>query len=125
MAAKSKPWTEAEQRACIKAYHAMLYRECTHSVNKAAVNRWLRGESKDSDHHVIAEAFKENPYWPVSANGALAKRSRGSLEMKMMNISAARAELGLPQINGYKPLGNIQTSLKLMVADEAGLNGRD
>ena len=41
----------------------------------------------------------------------LTGRSRGSIEMKHQNISAVLMRLGLPWINGYKPLVNFQNAL--------------
>ncbi len=38
-------------------------------------------------------------------------RSAGSIERKHQNISAVLQELGLPWIDGYKPLGNFQDAL--------------
>jgi hypothetical protein len=43
-------------------------------------------------------------------------RSDGSVERKHQNISAVLIELGLPYIDGYKPLGNYQRMLKDSVA---------
>ena len=45
-------------------------------------------------------------------------RSHGLVERKHQNISAIMQELGLPWINGYKPLGNFQRAL-LDAVDEA------
>ena len=39
------------------------------------------------------------------------RRSPGSIERKHQKISAVLQELGLPWINGYKPLGNFQDAL--------------
>ncbi len=41
----------------------------------------------------------------------LTGRSRGSIEMKHQNISAVLMRLGLPWIDGYKPLINFQNAL--------------
>ncbi len=55
----------------------------------------------------------------------LTGRSHASVEKKHQNISAVMIELGLPYIDGYKPLGNYQTKLyeiaASMVADDPGL----
>lgn len=45
-------------------------------------------------------------------------RSRGSVEFKHANISAALLELGYPYIDGYKPRGNFQKTLLLDVIEE-------
>ncbi len=39
-------------------------------------------------------------------------RSRGSVEFKFANVSAALEDLGLPRVGGYKPLSNYQASLR-------------
>ncbi len=41
----------------------------------------------------------------------LTKRSRGSIEFKHQNISAVLLRLGLPWIDGYKPMPNFQGAL--------------
>jgi len=41
----------------------------------------------------------------------LTGRSRGSIEFKHQNISAVMVRLGLPWIEGYKPLANFQAAL--------------
>ena len=42
----------------------------------------------------------------------LDNRTRGAVERKHQNISAILIELGFPYINGYKPLGNVQSMLR-------------
>ena len=44
-------------------------------------------------------------------------RSKGSIEMKHMNVSSILNDLGLPYINGYKPYCNTQQLLKDLVAE--------
>lgn len=105
-------WTEAECDACIQAYGWMLLQETAGiTYSKAAVNRVLRGEQKDFDH--LSTRTSEHIQGRIDAK--LAARSRGSIEAKMMNISAARESLGLPIIKGYKPLKNMQALLKQRV----------
>jgi hypothetical protein len=48
----------------------------------------------------------------------LSKRTNGSIERKHQNISAALIELGMPYIEGYKPLGNYQRLLFDVVASQ-------
>ena len=53
-------------------------------------------------------------YNKAERNAALQKligRSRGSIEFKHQNISAALMHLGLPWIRGYKPMANFQHAL--------------
>ena len=47
-------------------------------------------------------------------NGFAAERGRtkGSVEAKLMNISAARQDLGLPLVIGYKPLANMGADVR-------------
>ena len=39
-------------------------------------------------------------------------RSKGSVEAKLMNLSAARIEMGLPIVDGYKPLQNMGADVR-------------
>ena len=76
-------WTADEICAAVDAYKSMLNKELVgEKFNKAEVNRELRG-------------------------GALAQRSRGSIEMRMCNISAVLEANGQPYISGYKPRKNV------------------
>lgn len=47
----------------------------------------------------------------------LANRSEASIELKHQNISAVLIDLGCPYISGYKPLGNYQELLYMVIAD--------
>ena len=123
-----KPWNENEQAAIVAAYNAMLAIEATgYKYNKAAINRYLRGEDAKTDRgrepdrlavnavfdlRTMAEHKAGVPAPVQPARGSLAARSRGSLELKLMNISAARADLKLPTVKGYKAAGNYQKSLR-------------
>lgn len=54
------------------------------------------------------------PYVKLQHNRALqglTGRAAGSIERKHQNISAVLVRLGLPWINGYKPLANFQNAL--------------
>lgn len=54
------------------------------------------------------------PYVKAQRNAALQKltsRSKGSIEFKHQNISAILLEIGLPWIQGYKPMNNYQNKL--------------
>lgn len=48
----------------------------------------------------------------------LSGRTDGSIERKHQNISAALIELGMPYVEGYKPLSNYQQLLFDVVADQ-------
>lgn len=78
-------WSDIENEAVVVSYFTMLSDELSgRRYNKAAQNRVLQDQIG---------------------------RSRGSIEFKLSNVSAACVGLGLPFINGYKPLFNFQMSL--------------
>lgn len=84
----STAWSDTELAVTIKAYLRMLYAELNGvSYNKAATNRELR-------------------------SGPLANRTKGSIEFRMQNISAALYELKMPYIAGYLPARNIGSTVK-------------
>ena len=108
-------WTELEQRACVQAYQELLMAErAGEPMSKAAVNRWLRGDASKAPADAKVCGLQSDRPLPF---GALSARSRGSVEMKMMNISAARIALGLDVIAGYKPFGNAQKSLTQFIQE--------
>ena len=80
-------WTEAENRAIVDDYLAMLAQESA-------------GQPYSKKDHRIAL---------IQSMGAT--RSPGSVERKHQNVSAVMLQLGLPYIKGYKPLPNIQQAL--------------
>lgn len=81
----SSDWSDIENDAILASYFTMLGDELLgRGYNKAAQNRAL--------HEQIG-------------------RSRGSIEFKFCNVSAACIGLGLPTIKGYKPRFNFQMSL--------------
>jgi len=111
------PWTPAENAALVSLYFAMLDRAIkAQPYNKAAMIR--KAQNGDFDGLVSD-----------NMNGPLALRSRGSIEAKLMNASAAHADLltaggkstdGPHQTmaaHGYKAWGNYQASLKQAMAD--------
>ncbi|WP_245281662.1 DUF3883 domain-containing protein [Ensifer sp. ZNC0028] len=78
-------WTETENDAIVASYFSMLSAELSgRPYNKALQNRVLQG--------------------------ALG-RTRGSIEFKHCNISAAAKGFGLPILSGYQPRFNFQMSL--------------
>lgn len=80
-------WSDAEIQAAVDAYLSMLSREQSgQKVNKAHENRVLR-------------------------EGALAGRTKGSVEFRMQNISTVLVELGRDRIEGYKPAKNVGTNV--------------
>jgi hypothetical protein len=60
-----------------------------------------------------------NPYKKSAQRKALepqlSGRSKGSVEFKHQNVSAVLVEMGLPYVEGYKPLGNYQALLATAV----------
>jgi len=99
-------WSDTENDAIVAAYFSMLSDELLgRPFNKAAQNRALQQQLG---------------------------RSRGSIEFKLCNVSAACLGLGLPIIKGYLPRFNVQMSLAEAAARwlarhpewEAGLHGK-
>ena len=86
-------WTNGEIDAALSAYLQMLRAEVAGKpFNKAETNRSLR-------------------------NGALAKRSRGSVEYRMANISAVLKNLNRRWIKGYKPAVNVGSNVEERILD--------
>ena len=82
-----KAWTDTEIKIICNIYASMLIMEMEHlKFNKSAIRR--------------------------ATLPKLDGRSAGSYEMKCCNISAAMIDLGLPWIQGYKPLKGYQSALK-------------
>jgi 5-methylcytosine-specific restriction protein A len=76
-------WTDIEIQAAVDSYLSMLSREQSgQKVVKTEENRILR-------------------------EGALAGRTKGSVEFRMQNISTVLEELGRARIAGYKPAKNV------------------
>jgi Protein NO VEIN, C-terminal len=88
---RREDWTEAENRAIVDDYLAMLALESTGKPYSKTVHRKALIESMGGT------------------------RSPGSIERKHQNISAVMLQLGLPYIKGYKPLPNIQQALLIEV----------
>lgn len=81
----SGDWSSAENDAVVAAYFAMLSEELSgRRCNKAERNRALQQKTG---------------------------RSRGAIEFKLCNVSAACVGLGLPIIRGYQPRLNFQMCL--------------
>ncbi len=81
----SNDWSNSENDAAVASYFAMLSDELSgRRYNKAAANRTLQEQIS---------------------------RSRGSIEFKLCNVSAACKGFGLPTIKGYRPRFNFQMSL--------------
>lgn len=86
-------WSEVEIQAAVDAYLSMLSREQSgQKVNKAHENRALR-------------------------EGALAGRTKGSVEFRMQNISTVLVELGRDRIEGYKPAKNVGANVERSIRE--------
>jgi hypothetical protein len=91
--APGENWSEREVREAVRSYLDMFERELNDEpYNKAEQRRILLPK--------------------------LEGRTKGSIERKHMNISAALNQLGFPSIDGYKPLGNLQSLLLDVLAEE-------
>ncbi|WP_433736776.1 HNH endonuclease [Pseudomonas putida] len=86
-------WSAAEIQAAVDAYLSMLSREQNgQAINKAYENRVLR-------------------------EGALAGRTKGSVEFRMQNISTVLVELGRARIEGYKPARNVGANVATSIRE--------
>lgn len=89
---KRRNWTEKEQRIIVRVYfHMLACQQHGAKYNKAQFCRDTLPKLND--------------------------RTRGSYEMKLMNISAAMVSLGLPIVKGYKPYGHAQKSLQVFIRE--------
>ena len=82
---KRKAWTDADMKKLMGVYNGFLAAE-------------LKGEA----------------YTKASAVRSLAAdmdRTKGSIEAKMMNVSAVLRDHGKPFVNGYKPLPNYSKTM--------------
>ena len=98
-----KPWTDAENAACITLYFTMLDAAIDGTpYNKAAMIRDVQQHESDDG----------GPSYP----GPLVARSRASIEFKLCNATACHASIipGAVTMNGfgYRALGSYQKSLK-------------
>ncbi|MFV0930286.1 HNH endonuclease [Pseudomonas jessenii] len=96
-------WSVTELEAAVDAYLNMLELEKSgQKFNKAHENRVLR-------------------------EGALAGRTEGSVEFRMLNISTVLERMGKRRIHGYKPAphvgSNVENSIRDVLADRGVLAG--
>ena len=94
---KRQPWTPADNRAVIDLYNKFL--------------GWQQSGTKyQKAKHVRALAEKQS-------------RSHGSVEAKLMNVSAVRQNLlKLEIVTGYKALNNYAHDLAEMICDDNGVD---
>jgi hypothetical protein len=120
---KKAPWTTEENAALCVLYFAMLDKaKRGESYNKAAMVRAaISGIGPRDLSHDTARDFADFA-------GKLANRSRGSIEAKLMNASAAHRDLnqasgisGYSAITmdgyGYRCLSNYQAALKAAMTE--------
>jgi 5-methylcytosine-specific restriction protein A len=92
-------WSEVEIQAAVDAYLSMLSREQNgQAINKAHENRVLR-------------------------EGALAGRTKGSVEFRMQNISTVLVELGRKRIEGYKAAKNVGANVTTSIREALNAPG--
>jgi 5-methylcytosine-specific restriction protein A len=92
-------WTDEETKALILLYFEMV------SLQKAGR---LARATKANPNNVSKSSL-------VKAFMAQTGRTKGSIETKLMNISASMRALGLPIVSGYKPLSNRSVGLDAAV----------
>ncbi|MCK1733036.1 DUF3883 domain-containing protein [Bradyrhizobium sp. 138] len=88
------PWTESELSAVVDSYFRMLASEIAGAAYSKAQNR----------RQLMT----------------IVRRSEGSIERKLQNISAVLDMLGAQWINGYKPLAHYQDALVAAVERNVG-----
>lgn len=113
--AKRTAWTTHENTALVALYFLMFDRVTGgQPYNKAAMIR-------DAQAPTEPAGFKSYPY-----SSELRNRSRGSIECKLMNATAAHRDLlaAIPSIkqttmdgHGYRALSNYQAALKDAMRD--------
>jgi hypothetical protein len=68
---------------------------------------------------MLSKELRDEPFNKAEHNRALRRllnnRSHGAVERKHQNISAILIEAGYPYVDGYKPLGNYQDLLQMIV----------
>jgi hypothetical protein len=110
---RSPPWNDQENDAVIALYFAM----CTHVDNATEYDSaQLIGMAQGMD----TDRNSDLPVWA----GQLSNRSRGSIEIKLMNVTACLRSLGYAgttmEQHGYIAMGNYQSTLKPAVAKFIG-----
>lgn len=89
-----KPWSDADVKGVLKLYNSFLHSQF------------------DGEKYVKAPA--------VRALAEKQDRTKGSIEAKMMNVSAVLQMHGRAFVTGYKPLPNINKALIGQVAQFYG-----
>jgi hypothetical protein len=89
-------WTDKETRSLCRVYSRML------ELQGAGLLGRSKGDGQTSKATLVRSFIDEHA--PT--------RSKGSVEAKLMNLSAAREAMGLPIVDGYKSLPNMSTSTR-------------
>ena len=89
-------WGDVETSALISTYEVMLALQSTGQLGPA--------KSKGQTSKAALVKLFMNEHAP--------ERSKGSIETKLMNLSAVRDSLGLSIVKGYRPLPNMSTSCR-------------
>lgn len=92
-------WNRAEIEAVVEAY------------------LWMFGEQVAGRRYVKADAVKSLRYGPLN------RRSPGSVERKLCNVSAILKAAGAPIIRGYPPQSHVQAALRTHVLNAARRRG--
>lgn len=92
-------WTDAETLSLCALYSHMLDLQ---TVGHLGRGKTAKGTPRVSKATLVRAWIAEN------APG----RSKGSVEAKLMNLSAMRHAMALPAVNGYKPLTNMGADVR-------------
>ena len=111
--ARPSPWTDAENAGCCALYLVMQRFAATgKAYNKAGMIRVAQGNPKPQDLDISGDNHEPGIFC------RLAERSRPSIEMKLMNLSAVMESIGRPELSmsehGYRAMPNYQSNLKTM-----------
>ena len=99
-------WLKEEIEVAVDAYCDMLRMERQGiKYNKAGIIRILR-DGLNSD-----------------TPGPLARRSKGSVEMRMMNISSVLERHSINYVTGYKPMSNVGINITALIKARLIENG--
>jgi ABC-type transport system substrate-binding protein len=107
---RKAPWNDTENRALCALYFAMRSKvDQGKEYNKAAMIREaMTGTAEIGGCTIIRSA-------------PLKDRSKGSIEAKLMNLTAVLHDIGRAQFSmaehGYRPLSNYQSDLKQAAVD--------
>jgi hypothetical protein len=117
---RTPPWNDSENEALVALYFEMLdYAIPAKQYSKAGMIRDAIGPVPGLEAPAVRQHHR--PYF-----SALCNRTRGSIEFKLMNATAAHADLGgaiTMDTFGYRALPNYQAALKDAMFNE--LRARD